>query len=137
MRIIASAQGRRRAKAKSRGWAYCADVGQCGGVRQHMGRIAAVARDAGCSLDVLAGESIAAPAVAATTAGAAEPADPDSRARFPAADFRAQAVDRADHLMAEGPSDCHLQRCVGGPRRPTSQGRKPMTVSCGGLSSDP
>ena len=74
-------------------------MGQRRGVGQHVGGVAAVARDAGRAADVLAGEGVAAPAIAAIAAGAAGPADPDPRADVPARDVGAERLDHADHLM--------------------------------------
>src|SRR5205823_1204733 len=70
------------------------------GARQHVGGIAAVARDAGRSLHVLAGERVPVPTAAAVAAGAAVPTDPDARADPPALDIRADRLDGPDHLVS-------------------------------------
>ncbi len=67
---------------------------------QHVGGVAAVAGEAGGAVDVLAGEGVAAPAMAAIAAGTAEPTDAHSRADGPALDSGAQGVDHPDHLVA-------------------------------------
>ena len=68
-------------------------------MRQHMRGVAAVARDAGRPADVLTGEGVAAPAVPASAAGAAEPADADPRADAPAGDVGADRLDHADDFV--------------------------------------
>src|SRR5579862_6210830 len=81
-------------------------MGQRRGERQHMGGIAAVARDSGSTTNVLAGEIVAAPAMAAIAACATEPADADPLARFPSVDLGAERFDDADHFMAGNPRIC-------------------------------
>ena len=65
-----------------------------------MGRIAAVAADAGRAMHILAGEGRVPPATAAVAATAAEPADADALPDCPAMNLRSNRVDDADHLMA-------------------------------------
>ncbi len=86
--------------------------GEC----QHMGGIAAITRNAGRALHVLAGEGVAAPAVATIAAIAGRPADPDPGANGETLDVGTEGVDHADDLMTgdarigdagECALDCH------------------------------
>src|SRR5277367_1442280 len=64
-----------------------------------MGGIAAVARNAGSALHILAGEGVAAPAIAAIAAPTGRPADPDPRANVETLDVGTEGVDHADDLV--------------------------------------
>ena len=74
-----------------------------GDMGDHVRRIAAIARDAADFMHILAGETAVAPALAAISAGAAEPADAGGRADAPPFDAGADGVDDAHHLVAGNP----------------------------------
>ena len=64
-----------------------------------MGRVAAVTRDAGHGLDVLAREGVAPATARAIAARAAEPAYPGTVADLPTRDIVADGGDCTDHLV--------------------------------------
>ena len=72
---------------------------QGGSVGDHVGRIAAVARNAGGAMDVFAGEGLVSPAMIAIAAIAGRPADAYPRAGAPALDIGADRFDPADHFV--------------------------------------
>src|SRR4029077_1604739 len=74
--------------------------GECRDVREQVRGIAAVARHAGRTLDVLARELVTAPALRTIVACAAEPADAHPRARGAGVDIGAYGIDCADHFVS-------------------------------------
>src|SRR5262249_31176624 len=79
-------------------------------VREHVGRVAAVARDARGALNVLARERVVVSTLRAVTARAREPADADARPHVPALDFRPDGLQGTDDFVTRYARILHARR---------------------------